>query len=80
MMFFSIVLSFLVMYCRWFDEMDAWNSKRASVHNKIPASAQEGSETCSTPPTTPEIFQPSPSTAPPTSPSTQKKKKDSRED
>ena len=39
--------------CKWFDEIDTWNSKRASVHNKIPASAQEGSETCSTPPTTP---------------------------
>jgi hypothetical protein len=31
--------------CRWFDEMDTWNSKRVSVHNQIPASAQEGNET-----------------------------------
>jgi hypothetical protein len=61
--------------CRWFDEMDTWNSKRASVHNQIPASAQEGDETCATPPTTPEISQPSPSTAP----STQEKKKKTQE-
>jgi hypothetical protein len=26
--------------CRWFDEMDTWNSKRASVHNQISANAQ----------------------------------------
>ena len=55
------------------DDLDTWNNKRASVYNQIPASAQEGDETCGTPPTTPENFQPSPSTAS----FTQEKKKDS---
>ena len=57
--------------CRWFDEIDTWNSKCASAHNHTPASAQERDETCSTPTTTPENFQPSPSTTP----STREKKK-----
>ena len=60
---------------RWFDEMDTWNSKRASVHNQISASTQEGHETYGTPPTTPNFFQPSPSTVP----STQDKKKKTQE-
>jgi hypothetical protein len=51
--------------------MNAWKNKRASVYNQIPSSAQEGDETCGTPPTTPEILQPSPSKTP----FTQKKKK-----
>ena len=57
--------------CRWFDEIDTWNSKRASVHNQIRTSAQERDETCGIPLTISEIFQPSPFTAP----STQEKKK-----
>jgi hypothetical protein len=55
--------------------MDTWNNKRANAHNQIPASAQEGDDTCGTPPTTPEIFQPSPSITP----STQEKKKKTQE-
>ena len=61
--------------CRWFDEMDTWNNKCTSMYNQIPASAQERNEICSTPPTTPEFFQPNPSTTP----STQEKKKKTQE-
>ena len=64
--------------CRWFEEMDIWNSKRASVHNQIPASAMEGDDkfgTTSSPPTTPESAEINPSKAP----NTQEKKKKSQD-
>ena len=42
--------------CRWYDKIDTWNSKRASVHNQTPTSAQEGDEIYDTSPTTPKTL------------------------
>ena len=60
--------------CRWFDEMDIWNSTRASVHNQIPASAMEGDSTFGTPSTPPPLVE-SAHVHPPSAPNTQDKKK-----
>jgi hypothetical protein len=30
--------------CKWFDQLDVWNSTRACVKNQIPASATEGED------------------------------------
>jgi hypothetical protein len=58
--------------CRWFNEMDEWNSSRASVHNQIPASATEIFEEHLTPasPTSAQTI-----STPIPAPTTQEKKK-----
>jgi hypothetical protein len=66
--------------CRWFDEMDIWNSTRASVKNAIPASATERNEDLDSP-STPSTSPSSPLSSQITSsaPKSQEKRKTNQE-